>query len=53
MSAVLYILLGWLLTVAACYSLGAMLLSRLGAAWSREESLAPRFVAGAGLMSNP
>ena len=50
MSAVLYILMGWLLTVTACYSLGAMLLLRLGAAWSRE---APPFVAGAGLMSNP
>ena len=50
MSAVLYILLGWLLTVAACYSLGAMLLWRLGAAWS---PVAPQFVAGAGLMSNP
>ena len=51
MSAVLYILLGWLLTITACYSLGAMLLSRLGAAWSREESVALRFVAGAGLYS--
>ena len=51
MSAVIYILLGWLLTVTACYSLGAMLLLRLGAAWSREESVALRFVAGAGLYS--
>ena len=51
MSAVLYILLGWTLTVAACYALGAMLLARLGTVWSREESVALRFVAGAGLYS--
>src|SRR5687768_17617982 len=51
MSAVIYILLGWMLTVAACYALGAMLLARLGTAWSREESVALRFVAGAGLYS--
>jgi hypothetical protein len=48
---VVYILLGWMLAVAACYALGAMLLARLGPWWSREESVALRFVAGAGLYS--
>ncbi|MFN0101218.1 MAG: hypothetical protein ACKV2U_03900 [Bryobacteraceae bacterium] len=51
MSAVIYILLGWALTVAACYAAGALLLARLGSFWSREESIALRFVAGAGLYS--
>jgi len=49
MGAVIYILLGWLLTVAACYALGAILLSRLEKVWTREEALGLRFVAGAGL----
>lgn len=51
MSAVFYLLAGWGLTVLACYALGAMLLARLGAVWSREEALGMRFVAGAGLYS--
>jgi len=51
MNAVPYILLGWILTVAACYSLGAMFLARCPAVWSREESVALRFVAGAGIYS--
>ena len=51
MGAVLYILLGWALTVTACYALGAILLARLANVWSREESVALRFVAGAGVYS--
>lgn len=51
MGAVLYILLGWALTVAGCYALGAMLLARLANVWSREESLALRFVTGAPVYS--
>ena len=51
MGTVLYILLGWALTVAACYACGAMLLARLRVSWSREEALGLRFVAGAGIYS--
>jgi hypothetical protein len=48
---VTYILLGWLLTVAACYSCGALLLWKLGSAWSAEEEIGIRFVAGAAIYS--
>lgn len=51
MGMVAYILLGWALTVAACYACGAMLLARLRVSWSREEEMGLRFVAGAGIYS--
>jgi hypothetical protein len=51
MGVVLYILAGWVLTVAACYALGALLLARLEKLWTREEAVALRFVVGAGLYS--
>lgn len=49
MGAVLYILLGWLLTVLACYAAGALLLSRMAPLWSRQEAVALRFISGAGV----
>ena len=50
MSAVFYILLGWLVTVFGCYCAGALALHRLRPSlWTREESVALRFVTGAGI----
>lgn len=51
MGAVPYILLGWALTVAGAYAAGSLLVSRLGAWWTREESLALRFLAGSAIYS--
>jgi len=51
MGALIYILLGWGLSVAGCYAAGALLLSRLGSHWTREESIGLRFIAGAGIYS--
>ncbi|MBI2686729.1 MAG: hypothetical protein HYX27_10470 [Acidobacteria bacterium] len=48
---VLYIVLGWTLTTVGCYAAGSLLMARLGDRWSREESVALRFVAGAGVYS--
>lgn len=51
MGAIPYILLGWVLTVTACYACGSLLLARLGTDWSRQEAVGLRFVAGAGVYS--
>lgn len=51
MAAVLYILLGWALTTAACCALGALTLKALRVPFSRQESPAIWFVAGSALYS--
>jgi hypothetical protein len=51
MAAVFYILLGWALTTAACYALGALALKALRIQFSRQESPAIWFVAGSALYS--
>ncbi len=47
MSEVVYLLLGWLVTVGGCYALGRILWTRLGVRLSREEEVAYSFLLGA------
>lgn len=49
MGVVFYILLGWLLTIGACYGTGSLLLAWLRISSTREEAVPLRFVAGAGV----
>ena len=51
MGQVLYILLGWLVTVTGAYALGRMLWSRLDIPCTREESISFSFLLGAAAYS--